>query len=87
MKFLVPILSVFFSASVFATSDELTVEMHVTDVKLSDAVELIHSKCKGWISPLVVEHPEALISINFDQIECRALVVIVKDFDSNPAET
>jgi hypothetical protein len=52
-----------------------------------DVAKYINSKCKGYIEPLAVKKPDALISVNFETIGCECAAAIVRDFDSERVKT
>ena len=87
MKILTILISALFSSLVYANDNASVIDMHIKAKPLSEAVELLNSKCLGEVEPVVVENPSALISLNFKQMPCETAALIVQDFDKKKKAT
>lgn len=63
------------------------ISLHFDDVPVSEVVDYINSECKEYLEPIGIRNPDAIITVNFEAINCDGSAVIIKDFDSRNEKT
>ncbi|SHF20800.1 hypothetical protein SAMN04487965_1631 [Microbulbifer donghaiensis] len=61
---------------------ESTFNMKIKDGSLADAAKLVNSFCEKEIEPIELENPTETVSLNFEDIGCKAAAKLIKDFDA-----
>ena len=96
-QLLIFILTIIVSAPSFAGCKDSTCDFYpkspgeitirFKDAPVSEVVDYINSECKDYMETIATQRPVALISLNFEAIECNSAAVIIKDFDSTEEKT
>jgi len=91
-QLLIFILTIIVSAPCFAGCKDSThdsypkspghISINFKDVPVSEVVDYINTECKDYMETIATQRAEALISMNFEAIDCNSAAVIIKDFDS-----
>ncbi len=69
------------SFSAVASDETAVIDVKFKATKLAEVAEYVNAQCLGKIEPIVVSNPDKRISLNFENMHCASVALVLADFD------